>query len=215
MDPEIRIILTIILPIIIILSFSYGAAHFTKERTLMSEYEYRVNINPEEEIEDVNITITVPFPSNLSEGSFSPYLDGWTTEINEQGNNLSIYADYIPAGSNSTLHLSMRSDEEIDTHDPLNGEPVLGPKEDLTEVESDDSSDSDPEKCYTYTSIIEITYDSEEEIDIEIYVELTGTNRWWMLGDIENQYHDRLSVKVEGEGDFEAEGRLKTGIGDY
>jgi len=213
MDPEIKIILTVILPIMVVLSFAYGAAHFTRERTLTSEYEYEVSINPDEDIEDV--TITVPFPSELSEGSFS-YPDGWTSEIDEEEeNNLLIYADYIPAGSNTTLHLTLHPDEEIDTQDPLNGEPVLDPRANFREVECDDSNESDQKRCYTYKSIIGITYDSEEDIDIEIYVELSGTNHWWMLGDIENQYRDRLYVELEGEGRSLADGRLKTGIGEY
>ncbi len=60
MDSAIKIILTIILPIMVVLSFAYGTAYFTMERTMTSEYEYEVNINPAEDIENVSIPVHLP-----------------------------------------------------------------------------------------------------------------------------------------------------------
>jgi len=213
MDSSIKIILTIILPIMIILSVAYGAAHFTKESTLASEYEYEVVINPDGDIS--NVSLEVPFPSNLTEGIFSNPR-GWTIGVYEDDNILLIEADHIYSGSNSSLSLSMRTDEEIDTRQPIENEIVLDRKANYTETDCE-STDIEPEKCYNYdhTGTLKITYESDEEVEIEIYIELSGMNRWWMLGDMENQYFDRLSVNVKNPSEYSAEGELKTGIGDY
>lgn len=213
MDPSIKIIVTIIIPIMIILSIAYGAAHFTKESTFDSEYEYEVVINPDRDIS--NLSLEVPFPSEMSKGTFSNPR-GWTIGVYEDNNILLIEADYIYSDTNSSVSLSIRTDEEIDTREPLEEEFILDPEANFTETECEDS-EIDPEKCYTYnyTGGLEITYDSDEDPDIEVYIELSGRNRWWMLGDMENQYSDCLLLIVKGPNEYSAEGELKTGIGDY
>lgn len=216
MDSGIRILLTIILPFIVLLGFLYAGGYYMKDFTMTSEYQYEVRIEPDADISDVNVT--VPFPSDLADGSFSRP-KGWNTEIYEDENNLSISANNISADFNSTLSLTMKTDDEIRTWDPLEKEPLLDPEAKFTEVESDPSNDSEAEKCYTYnyTSTIEISYESAEDTQVKISVKLTGMNEWWLLENLENQYSDKLSLDVEGRdkdyAKYDAEGQLKTGIG--
>jgi len=210
MESETKILVTVILPLMFLTAGIYGAGYYAREFTLTSEYEYKVRINPDGDIYNVNVT--VPFPSNLSEGSFS-HPEGWEPWINEEENKLSIAADNISAGSNSTLSLSMGADEEINAWNPLEKEPMLDPKANYTEFDPPDDSDADRFYRYNYTDVIEVIYEADNETEIEIYVELSGRSRWWLGDHIESQYYDRLSVNVEEEGEYPAEGYVETGIG--
>lgn len=215
MDVGIKIILVVILPLMLLMAVIYGGAYVLKERSNRSVYEYEVSISPEGDIS--NFSVKVPFPANLSDGGFSAPLD-WVTEIDEEENMLLIEADEMYGGSRNKVSLILESDNEINTWDPLKEEPVLHPQADFNEC--DPPSDSDAERCYTYNyTDIAVIYESEDETEIEIIVELSGMNRWWILEELENQYHDSLIVSVEGQGEddieYEAEGNLKAGIGDY
>ncbi len=210
MDSGLKITLFVIMPILLILAGLYGAGYYMREMTMTSEYEYELGIDPDEDIH--NVSIKVPFPADLSEGSFS-VPEGWEVEIQEGENMLHIEADDIYADSNSTLYLAMESEDEIRTWDPFGEEPMLDPESDFNETEP--SSDSEAERCYSYEyTSIEVSYESDNATGLDIYVELSGRNRWWLLENLENQYSDRLSVHVEDEGEYDAEGLVKTGIGD-
>ncbi|MFW6065154.1 MAG: hypothetical protein ACOC8Y_06235 [Candidatus Natronoplasma sp.] len=208
MDSGLKITLFVIMPILLILASLYGAGYYIREMTMSSEYEYEVGIDPDEDI--YNVSVKVPFPAELSEGNFS-VPEGWEVEIQEGENMLRIEADDIYADSNSTLSLTMKSEDEIRTWDPFDEEPMLDPEADFNET----ACDSEAERCYSYEyTNIEVSYESDNATALDIYVELSGRNRWWLLENLEDRYCDRLSVHVEGDGEYDAEGLLKTGIGD-
>ncbi|MEF8836001.1 MAG: hypothetical protein V5A76_07600 [Candidatus Thermoplasmatota archaeon] len=216
MDSGIKLLVTIILPLMLLVAVLYGGGYYMKEFTMTSEYEYEVTIETDGDLQDVNLT--VPFPADLSGGSFS-HVGGWNiveTGIDEEENNLTISADKISANSTSTLHLSVETDDEISTYDPIEKEPMLDPEANFTEEGCDPSNDTEADKCYSYnyTSTIEVSYRGSPETQIDISVELTGMNEWWLLDNLKNQYSDRLSVQVESEGKYEPEGQVRTGIGD-
>lgn len=213
MDSGIKLLLTIILPLMLLVGLIYGGGYYMREWTMTSEYEYEVGIDLDGDIQDVSVT--VPFPVDLADGSFS-HPESWETEIHEDENNLTISADNISANSNSTLSLTMGNDDEIDTWDPLDKEPMLDPEADFTEIECEPSSDPEAEGCYryNYTSVIEVSYEGSNDTQIEISVKLTGTNQWWLLDNLESQYSDELAVDVDEEGKYAPAGQVKTGIGD-
>ncbi|MBS3781382.1 MAG: hypothetical protein KGY66_01855 [Candidatus Thermoplasmatota archaeon] len=217
MDSGIKLLLTIILPALLILGSVYGLGNYVKGRTLTSEYEYEVVINPDEDI--YNFTLEVPFPSDLSEGDISAPPQ-WNHTIDEDENMLRIEAEKIEnifGDRYRKLSLSIDTEDEIDTLDPWDNEPMLEPGSEFTKVECNSSDDSERLECYNYTGTVNATYDAESGTEVAISVELSGMNRWWLIEDIENQYFDRLSVDIEGdgEGEYTADGQVKTGMGTY
>ncbi len=209
MDRELKLMLTIILPFMFLVAALYGGGYYLREFTMTSQYEYEVSVEVEDDIHDVNIT--VPFPSELSDGDFI-LLEGWQTWIHQDEDRLSISAENMSAGEDNTLYLSMGTDEEIDAWEPLEDEPMLDPDANFTEFEVPDDSDAKRYYSYNYTGI-QVSYEADDEVDIEISVELLGRNRWWLLDDVESRYHDKLSTEVEGEGEFTAQGHVEVGVG--
>ncbi len=210
MDSGLRILLFVILPVMLMVAGLYGAGYYMREMTMRSEYEYEVGIDPDEDIH--NVSLKVPFPADMLEGNFSTP-EGWEVERYEGENMLLIEADEISADSNSTVSLTMRSEDEIRTWDPFDEEPMLDPEADFNETEPPSDSEAERSYNYEYTGI-EVSYESDNVTGIDINVELSGINKWWLLDNLESRYSDRLSVHVEDSGEYDAEGLLKTGIGD-
>jgi len=99
----------------------------------------------------------------------------------------------------------VESDESIDTQSPLDDEPMLSPKENVSEVDCGvvgrEYYYSTGERCYAYTSYVYADYDAPSETQVSFSVELEGSNSWWIGGWSSNWYTDTVRFTLDGEGD--------------
>jgi len=108
----------------------------------------------------------------------------------------------------------------INTRFPVGNEPVLLPKYNLRESEEEPivprSEHLNPE-YFDYESLVYAHYDTSNDTDVQIFVELNSRNEWWVYGWQYNDYIDRISIRLSGpqEGWVKAEGKLTTGDGIY
>ncbi|MBP1909360.1 hypothetical protein [Methanolobus bombayensis] len=110
--------------------------------------------------------------------------------------------------------------QSIDTKYPLGNESVLIPKYNLRITEPVNMVPPpeyiDPE-YYEYESLILAQYNTSELTDVEISIELTGTNEWWTGGWRFDTFQDTVNVRMNGmqNGWISAEGSMITGDGIY
>ncbi|MFP3871666.1 MAG: hypothetical protein ACOC55_05430 [Candidatus Natronoplasma sp.] len=217
-----KILGLIIIAVVIIAASIYIVMWDMKKSSYSSEYEYQVEIHPDRDI--YNVTVMVPLPEELSEENITAPED-WDVIFNrsislggiEYQNVLVITADRIEGGSYRSVYVSMGSEDDIDTKDPWEKEPMLEPKADTTEVECDYPGTSDDVECYEYTGEIFARFEAGEDARTNISVEIYGSNSWWVGGWSGNEYYDRFWREIEGsgEGHYETEGDVRTGMGNY
>lgn len=217
-----KIIAVVIVVTLLVLTSLYILMWDMKRRSYTSQYEYHLEIHPDSDISDVRVI--APLPGELSEEEMS-VPEGWDIEFHDEitvegvnyENMLAIEADEISGGSYPTLFVTMDSDEEIDTMDPWDDEPMIEPKNDVEETNCDYPGASDEVECYRYSGVIIAQFQAEEDTRTDISVEIYGSNTWWVGGWSGNEYNDRLWVQVadNGKGTYEGSGKLRTGVGNY
>ncbi|MFP4000335.1 MAG: hypothetical protein ACLFU5_00330 [Thermoplasmata archaeon] len=218
-----KIIAVVVITVLIIFTSLYALMWDMKRRSYSSQYEYQLDIRSDSEI--TNVTVFVPLPEELSEENISAP-EGWDVEFHdemtlngiEHENILSVEVDEISRYAYRSVSISMEKEEDIDTQDPWDKEPMLGPKNNLIEIDCDYPGASESEvECYRYSGVIYASFEAEENTTTDISLEIYGSNTWWVGGWSGNEYHDRLWVHIEGNGTgiYEGSGEVRTGVGNY
>lgn len=134
------------------------------------------------------------------EGSLTRMREIDEDEIPENATN----TDIVRRPTRYTRVAGVESDRSIDTRSPLGDEPMLSPKENVSEV---DCATVGPavysmgERCYAYTSYVYADYAAPSEAHASFSVELEGSNSWWVGGWSSNWYADSVRFTLDGEGD--------------
>ncbi|HII90962.1 MAG TPA: hypothetical protein HA262_02010 [Methanosarcina sp.] len=130
------------------------------------------------------------------------------------------YSEETPVLTSFDFGTNVKADHMINTKFPVGNEPVLLPKYNLRESEEEPivplSEHLNPE-YFDYESLVYAHYDTSNDTDVQIFVELNSRNEWWVYGWQYNDYIDRISIRLSGpqEGWVKAEGKLTTGDGIY
>lgn len=130
------------------------------------------------------------------------------------------YSEETPVLTSFDFGTNVKADHMINTRFPVGNEPVLLPKYNLRESEEEPivprSEHLNPE-YFDYESLVYAHYDTSNDTDVQIFVELNSRNEWWVYGWQYNDYIDRISIRLSGpqEGWVKAEGKLTTGDGIY
>lgn len=96
----------------------------------------------------------------------------------------------------------------IETRHPLETEPVLAPKGDLTPAADG--------RGYTYDAPLYLSCDAPAETRITLSIRLSGSNEWWLLGWSSNAYTDAILAETPAEEGWRTvRGTLSTGEGRY
>jgi len=229
--------------IAIIVAGLYGLwmyhTHRLYEETYTSEYNYLVTVKTDSILH--NVTLYLPLPvfegeskigDKITAGNISKP-DDWDCSVIETqyGKMLKISAKkMIPETRYSYTRISvrLRSDHEINSKNPIGNEPVLSPKEKLTgpstyryprpqEAERQLPPDYYDYIYSEYKTYVYADYATSLNANLSIFIELSGSNHWWVYGWGGNYYDDKINIKLTGEqhGWHIASGKLVEGIGDY
>ncbi|WP_340820584.1 hypothetical protein [Methanolobus sp. WCC4] len=135
------------------------------------------------------------------------------TESNE-------YSEETPVLWPVEFSVMTRVNQSIDTKDPLDNASILLPKYDI--ISSGSPYDiPTPEyiepEYYEYESRIFAQYNSSNQTDVYIRVEVNGANEWRTGGWRHNSFQDRVAVRMNGpqDGWITAEGSMVAGDGIY
>lgn len=130
------------------------------------------------------------------------------------------YSEETPVLTSFDFGTNVKADHLINTRFPVGNESVLLPKHNLRE--SDEGSEIPlPEhinpEYFDYESLVYAHYDTSPDTEVQIFVQMDGSNEWWIYGWQYNDYSDRISIRLSGpqEGWIKAEGKLITGDGIY
>lgn len=195
------------------------------DRDVVNQYTYELNVEPATTVS--NATLYAPLPvrdgeaalPDLVDGTVAQLPDDWTTgrADTDRGPMLELVAPTLdPDGGPYYAMETVDATDEIDTREALATEPVLEPRSNDQQVECDfphpDSWD-DRLRCYTYESDLYGTYDGGASTLIS--AGLWGENGWWNGGWSGNEYLDRVSGTVTGDGWTTATGGFREGVGSY
>ncbi|EJG06546.1 hypothetical protein Metli_0579 [Methanofollis liminatans DSM 4140] len=96
----------------------------------------------------------------------------------------------------------------IDTKHPLDTEPVLAPKGNLTPAADG--------RRYTYDCPLYLSCDAPATANLTLSIRFSGSNEWWLLGWSSNAYTDLILAEIQGENGWRrVRGTLSTGEGRY
>lgn len=217
-----KIIGIVVIAVLLVLLSLYLVMWDMRRRSYSSQFEYRLDIHPDSDIS--NVEVYAPLPEDLS-GEDITAPDGWNVEFyaeiilngRDHENMIKVEAEEITAHSYESLFISMDKDEDIDTIDPWDKEPMIEPKDNLNEIDCDYPGASERVRCYRYSASIYARFEAEEDTKTDISVEIYGSNTWWVGGWSGNEYYDRSWAQIVGgsEGIHEATGEVRTGMGNY
>lgn len=113
--------------------------------------------------------------------------------------------DLVRSPYSYTVIAGMRSDESIDTRNPIETEPMLTPKRDVTTVDCGPIRDEIPyivgERCYSYETAVYASYDADQDTHVDLRIQLEGSNEWWVGGWNSNWYSDFMRLELTGPQD--------------
>jgi len=115
-----------------------------------------------------------------------------------------------------TFSVTLVADEPIDTADPFDGEPLLAPQTDRTEVDCF-TGGSATHRCFEYEGRVYADYETSEEATVYISTQLDGRNEWFSGGWTGNEYREWSRVELRGpqSGWILTDGELEIGSGTY
>jgi len=114
-----------------------------------------------------------------------------------------------------TVTIRARTDGVIETRNPG---VLLRPRSGPAKVPCPmPASSGTVSECREYTGFMYARYDAPSNASVDITVEVTGSNHWFILGWSGNEYRDRQSLHLTGpvRGWHETDGFVSTGIGRY
>lgn len=96
----------------------------------------------------------------------------------------------------------------IDTKHPLDTEPVLAPKGNLTPAADG--------RNYTYHCPLYLSCDAPAGANLTLSIRFSGSNEWWLLGWSSNTYTDQILTEIQAKDGWRSVGgTLSTGEGRY
>jgi hypothetical protein len=96
----------------------------------------------------------------------------------------------------------------IDTRHPLDTEPVLSPKGNLTPAADG--------RRYTYDCPLYLSCDAPATAKLTLSIRFSGSNEWWLLGWSSNAYTDQILTEIQAKDGWRSVGgTLSTGEGRY
>jgi len=215
--------------------------------TLTSVYDFRITVTADSTLRDLTIFFPLPTDINgtspivESLGRMSDDPAGCSCELIGAGEStfLKVTAPAIDpefrslssgaiengsrvlAGDNRTeivpwaLNIQVEVDDLIDTVEPV---ILLRPRADETTVAC---MRADPgEKatsCREYTGYIYACYETGASTSVDIEINFSGKNSWYITGWRGNEFHDTQTLHLTGpvKGWFGTDGHLTAGIGEY
>lgn len=202
-----------------------GCSFLDGEREVSSQYTYELNIEPADSVTAALLYAPIPVRdgeaalSNLVQDARGQLPDEWSYEVidTDRGPMLEIQApELVPDDGPYYAMVSLEAEGEIETREALENEPVLGPRSNLNQVECDfphPDEWADRLRCYSYESELYGEYDGG--VSTLVSVGLWGENSWWNGGWSGNEYLDRVSGTVTGEGWAVASAGFREGMGNY
>lgn len=202
-----------------------GCSILGGEREVISQYTYELNVEPSDSISEAILYAPTPIEngeaalSDLVEDARGQLPNTWSYEFvdTDRGPMLEIRTpELIPDEGPYYTSVSGEVDDEIETREALTTEPVLGPRSNIDQVECDfphPDAWEDRLRCYSYESEMYGEYDGG--IPTLISVGLWGENSWWNGGWNGNEYLDRVSGTVTGDGWASASAGFREGMGNY
>lgn len=213
---------------VIIVSVFFGGYYYTQQMkadSYESEYAYEVNVDTDSV--QSNVTLYVPFLRKdgdpvVTENSFINEANipkGWSVFYVEtqHGLMLSIFIDQLEPDQYKDIYLTIYSDSSIDTRNVLENEPILSPVYNITEEEYNEPHPEEWDErlnYYEYETYIfceNVTINS----NLEVSIELTGSNTWWVFGWSGNEYRSRAYLSIENAGWHNVDCGLVEGWGNY
>lgn len=195
------------------------------EPEMIHEFTYELNIEPAEPISDA--LLYAPTPVNNGEATLTGLVQDarqqlpseWSYETidTERGPMLEIRAAELnPSDGPYYTSVTQEVENEIDTRESLENEPGLAPRSNVVQVECDFPHPDrweDRLRCYSYES--ELYGEYEASVSTVISVGLWGENSWWNGGWNGNEYLDRVTGTVTGDGWATASAGFREGMGNY
>ncbi len=129
--------------------------------------------------------------------------------------------DVVRHPTRYTRIAGVESDGSIDTRSPLGNEPMLSPKDNVSEVDCSAVRHEVPfitgERCYVYASYVYADYEASPDTHVSLSARLEGSNSWWIGGWNSNWYSDHVRSTLVGEHDgwTAAEGAYSEEAGSY
>jgi len=234
MDRTFNVLATLTIGSLIVTGLLFGII-FYQERsattTLSSTLTFTLTIRPNQTLDEV--TFLIPLPANAVGYSSVIAMAGareitalppdWnTTLVGTAGYTyLGISAARIPAekGNVTPYRLTVRTAASrfaLDTVAPEANTPVFRPRSAGRAQACAPVQEGTPSACREYEGYIFAQYRAVPDAEVEIQLELVGTNTWQSLGDHSGAYMDALSLSLHGpvQGWHTASGVLVTGIGE-
>ena len=223
-------LLTILIIGIVIAAATMISGCLWKEESYTSEYNFEVNLDTTKVQE--NLVLFTPLPKIngspfVNESEFleeANIPEGWNCEYieTEHGVMLKIEIERLEVDQYEEITLRIVSESRIDTKNALGNEPIISPVYNLTEDEYKEYNDEpyperydDQIKYYRYDSYVYVE-NLTENSELNIYLHHMGTNEWWVLGWIGNEYRNRLyTPSLINEGWHEVKTDLVQGWGNY
>jgi hypothetical protein len=147
-----------------------------------------------------------------------PIEEGQGEGLNRTINESTEYSEDTPLPYPEGFSIYQNADHELDTKNPLENETTFIPKYNIKKVTNQfPNEDNENVKTYQYESRIYAQYNTTAENTVDISMSFMGMNNWWIYGWSGNQYHEYLSITLEGDQDgwTPIEGEIVTGEGSY
>jgi hypothetical protein len=142
---------------------------------------------------------------------------GWRERISPDEYDPTDPAMGVRDDGSFTFTVTLRSEERIETANPVGTAPTLTPQYNRTAVACRFGTDTERHRCYEYDSRVYAAYDTTPNATVYVSTELSGRNEWFSGGWTGNEYRDRTSVELlgPGRGWYVASGELEVGSGNY
>jgi hypothetical protein len=108
------------------------------------------------------------------------------------------YSNETPVLIPKVISISVQTDHDIQTKNPVENEPLLFPKLNITQSIHELPGPVPPD-CYTYESRIYAEYTTTPEARVSISVQFTGRNEWWVYMWSGTMYGDNVNAVLSGE----------------
>jgi len=187
--------------------------------SLSSTYSYTCTITTDSTLS--NVTLFLPVPADpfgnspvitqFSAEAIAGLPQDWTLSLYDTGKAtlVRITTPLItpPAGTlpekpySIVLSSDMKSDNVIDTREPINNSALFRPVRDLRQVSCppDNSLVNGTPQCYHYLTSLYADYQASPDASVTISSSLTGKNSWKIFEPRSNQYSTTVSMRMEGE----------------
>lgn len=114
------------------------------------------------------------------------------------------------------VEVFIEAERSIDTRNPTGTEPLLAPEFSRWDTTCEDTHFETVE-CFGVETSTYLSYEAPPETRTSLWVELRGSNEWWIFGWSGNEYSERFLDEFTGaqDGWVAVEAELVTGWGNY